>query len=176
MRRSRSITCAVLAILAVGLSATAASANQPDRQVLPVSNPGFGDIPAGVACAFPISLNPVQPYPGNQLTFFDRNGNVVHQAITVGPSTWKITNLDTNASYTFAVAAARANVTPHDDGSVTVALSGGIVGFNAPTDTPPGPFALTFSGRLVINITADGTGTFIQRKGTSTDLCAAVAP
>jgi hypothetical protein len=168
--------CAVLATLAVGLSATAASANRPDRQLLPVSNPGFGDLPAGVACVFPVSLNPVQPYPGDQLTFFDRDGNVVRQAITVGPSTWKITNLDTNASYTFAVAAARANVTPHDDGSVTVELSGGIAGFNAPTDTPPGPFAMTFSGRLVLNIAADGTGTIIKQAGTSTDLCAAVAP
>jgi hypothetical protein len=57
-----------------------------------------------------------------------------------------------------------------------VELSGGIVGFNAPTDTPPGPFALTLSGRLVINVAADGTGTIIQRSGTSTDLCATVAP
>jgi hypothetical protein len=176
MRRARSIMCAVVVILAVGLSATAASANQPDRQVVPVSNPGFGNLPAGIACAFPISLNPVQPYPGNQLTFADRNGNVVHQAITVGPSRWKITNLDTNASYTFAVAAARQNVTFHDDGSVTVELSGGIVGFNAPTDTPPGPFALTFSGRLVVDVAANGTGTIIKQAGTSTDLCAAVAP
>jgi hypothetical protein len=176
MRRSRPIMCAVVVILTVGLSATAASANQPDRQLLPSSNPGFGDVPAGVACAFPVSLNPVQPYPGNQLTFFDRSGNVVRQTLIVGPSTWKITNLNTNASHTFAVAAARENVTPHDDGSVTVELSGGIVGFNAPTDTPPGPFALTFSGRLVINVAADGTGTIIQSSGTSTDLCATVAP
>jgi hypothetical protein len=176
MRHSRSITCAVIVILAVGLSATAASARQPDRQFLPSSNPGFGDLPAGVACAFPVSLNPVQPYPGNQLTFFDHNGDVVHQATTVGPSTWTITNLDTDASYIFAVAAARVNITPHDDGSVTVELSGGIVGFNAPTDTPPGPFALTFSGRLVLDIAADGAGTIIQQSGTSTDLCATVAP
>jgi hypothetical protein len=124
----------------------------------------------------PVSLNPVEPYPGNQLTFFDRNGHSLHQAITVGPSTWKITNLDTNASYTFAVAAARANITPHDDGSVSVELSGGIVGFNAPTDTPPGPFAMTFSGRLVLNIGVDGAGTIIRQSGASTDLCAKVAP
>jgi hypothetical protein len=174
MRRTRSIVCAVMVIVAVGLPATAASARQPDRQ--PSTQTGFGDIPAGVACVFPISLNAVQPYPGNQLTFFDRNGNVVHLATTVGRSTWKITNLDTSASYTFAVAGGRTNVTPHDDGSVTVVLSGGIVGSNAPTDSPPGPFAITFSGHLVLNISADGIFTFIQQSGTTTDLCAKVAP
>jgi hypothetical protein len=174
MRRLQSIACAVVVVLTVGFSATAASARPPDRQT--VELPGFGDLPAGVACVFPVSLNPVEPVLGNQLTFFDRDGNVVRQATTAGPGTWKITYLDTNASYTFTGPGGRTNVKPHADGSVTIEISGGIIGFNTPTDTPPGPFTLTISGHLVVNVAADGTGTIIQLSGTTTDLCAKVAP
>jgi hypothetical protein len=49
------------------------------------------------------------------------------------------------------------------------------IGFNAPTDTPPGPFSFMNIGRLVLVIAPDGSGTITQLSGNTTDLCAAVA-
>ena len=148
----------------------------PVRQSLDSVTAGFGDLPAGIACAFAVSLNPVQPYRGTELTYFTKSGDVVRDVTVATRSTWKITNLDTQASYTFGVAAGRLSATPQADGSVTIAISGGVVGFNAPTDTPAGPFSQTFSGHLVLSVDSAGNGTTISHAGTPTDLCAAVAP
>ena len=54
-------------------------------------------------------------------------------------------------------------------------ISGGSVGWNAPTDTPPGPFTLENIGRLVFVIDSNGNGT-LAVTGNQTDLCATVAP
>lgn len=52
----------------------------------------------GVACAFPIPLHLIGGDQGQNLTFFDRNGNVVREMGTATHATWRITNLDTEKS------------------------------------------------------------------------------
>jgi hypothetical protein len=155
----------------------------PASAVAPISEPYgpasaggsvAGTYPAGTACEFAVSFSIVSGGTGQQLTFLDQNGNLVRIFNRVRPSTWVITNLDTGKSATVRIPAGAGRITPKPDGSTIVTISGGAIGFNSPTDTPPGPFALTNVGRLVFVIAPDGTGT-LSLSGTATDLCALVA-
>jgi hypothetical protein len=87
-----------------------------------------------------------------------------------------VTNLDTGVSHRFTLPAGRLDLTTAPDGTVTVRISGGAVGFNTPTDIPEGPFTFTNVGRLLQRIAPDGTGTLVSVSGHRFDLCAAVAP
>ena len=85
-----------------------------------------------------------------------------------------ITNLDTGKTYSLRLPAGTGRITFAADGTTTVTITGGAIGFNSPADTPPGPFSLTNVGRLVFVIAPDGTGT-LSLEGAQTDLCAAVS-
>jgi hypothetical protein len=154
-------------------SATAAGADAPSRE--PVTGAGLGAFPAGIACPFAVSFDLVSGADGQLFTFFDHNGDVVRLMNTTMPGTWIITNLDTGASITLTGQGGVARITPSADGTTTVVLSGGIIGFNTPADTPPGPFALWIDGRLNVLIKSDGTVTLSQLAGKTVDLCAAVS-
>ena len=163
---------AFIGVMGVSL-ATPAMAAPPTRE--PRTPSGFGPAPAGIACAFPVSIDLISGDEGHDFTFFDKNGNVVRQMSTARPSTWAITNLDTGASYSFNLPAGHLRLTTSSDGTTTVVISGASVGFNAPTDTPPGPFTTSDVGRLVLVIDPDGNGTILSVSGKEVDLCAAVA-
>jgi hypothetical protein len=159
-------------------SATPAGADAPSREPGGASiggvTPGV-PYPAGVACPFPVSFDLVGGGEGQLFTFFDHNGDPIRLMNHARPSTWVFTNLDTGASYTLALPAGLTRIRPSADGTTTVELSGGIIGFNAPTDTPPGPFALAITGRIIFVVAPDGTGTLAKVSGTTVDLCAAVS-
>jgi len=170
-----SLVIFIMATLAAGAAPAAAVA--PIREPYGPSSAGgsvAGTYPAGVACPFAVSLEIVSGGTGQQLTFFDGNGDVVRISNRVTPSTWVITNLDTGKSHSLQLPAGAGTITCGADGTTTVVITGGAIGFNAPTDTPPGPFALTNVGRLMFVIAPDGTGT-LSLKGEQTDLCAAVS-
>ena len=178
MRRSRVV--ASLAIFTMGAlvwAAAPAAGVGPIREPYGPSSAGgsvAGTYPAGVACPFAVSFEIVSGGTGQQLTFFDSNGDVVRISNRVTPSTWVITNLDTGESHTLRLPAGTGTITFAADGTTTVVISGGAIGFNAPADTPPGPFSLTNVGRLTFVIAPDGTGT-LSLLGVQTDLCAAVS-
>jgi hypothetical protein len=178
MRRTQVVLSLFMLTLAALMSAaTPASAVAPIREPYGPSSAGgsvAGTYPAGVACPFAVSLEIVSGGTGQQLTFVDRNGDVVRIANRVTPSTWVITNLDTGESHTVQLPAGTGRITFAADGTTTVVITGGAIGFNSPTDTPPGPFSLTNVGRLVFVIAPDGTGT-LSLRGTQTDLCDAVS-
>jgi hypothetical protein len=109
------------------------------------------------------------------VTFFDRAGNVVRQTDHARPSTWVFTNLDSGKSVTLQLPAGTLTITPLADGTTKIFINGSAIGFNAPTDTPPGPFSFMSNGHLVLVIASDGSGTITQLSGNTTDLCAAVA-
>jgi hypothetical protein len=170
----------LLVLVAMGLStlwATPAGADAPSRQPggASVGNPS-GTFPAGVVCTFPVSFGVVSGGEGQLFTFIDHNGHVVRLMNHAKPSVWFFTNLDSGASYTLKLPAGLDRIAPSADGTTTVTISGGAIGFNAPTDTPPGPFALTNVGHLIFVIAPDGTGTLTKLSGKQTDLCAAVGP
>jgi hypothetical protein len=172
MRQLFRLGVALTVVAGVSLGSPAMAA-QPNRE--PSQPSGFGELPAGVACAFPVSIDLVSGDEGQNFTFFDQDGNVVRQVGTARTSVWRITNLDTNVSYTVNLPGGTLTSTPASDGSTTVVVAGGAIGFNAPTDTPPGPFSFTNVGRVVLVIAPDGSGTIVSMSGHTFDLCAAVA-
>ena len=174
MKHVLRIVAASVFVGAMGVAfAAPAMAVPPSRT--PSEPTGLGTVPAGIACAFPISIDLVSGDEGHDFTFFDKNGDVVRQMGTARTSMWKITNLDTDVSYSFKLPGGHLRLTTASDGTTTVVISGGSVGWNAPTDTPPGPFTLENIGRLVFVIDPNGNGT-LTVTGNQTDLCATVAP
>ena len=137
---------------------------------------GLGPIPAGVACAFPVSIDLVSGDKGKLFTFYDKDGNVVREAGTANHSTWLVTNLDTGKTYTVQLPGGLLTTTTSPDGTVNGVINGGVLGFNAPTDVPAGPFAFAGTGHFVFTIDPnDGHSTIVKETGQKTDLCAAVA-
>jgi hypothetical protein len=174
MKRVRMATALGIIIATASVwSATPAGADPPGRQ--PGGAQGLGAFPAGVACPFAVSFDLVAGGEGQLFTFVDHGGDLVRLMNTARPATWVVTNLDTGATYTFTGQGGVTRITPSADGTTTVVASGGIIGFNSPTDTPPGPFALSIEGHLIFVIAPDGTGTLTQVSGKITDLCAAVS-
>jgi hypothetical protein len=178
MRRAQVVVSLVMFTLGAWVSAaTPASAAAPIREPYGPSSAGgsiAGTYPAGVACPFAVSLEIVSGGTGQQLTFVDRSGDAVRIFNRVTPSTWVITNLDTGESHSVQLPAGTGRITFAADGTTTVTITGGAIGFNSSTDTPPGPFSLTNVGRLVFVIAPNGTGT-LSLRGEQTDLCAAVS-
>jgi len=173
-----STIASLVVLLASSVTAAPADATGPIQEPYGPGSAGgsvAGTYPAGIACPFAVSFEIVSGGTGKQWTFFDANGSVVRIHNHVGPSTWVITNLETAASFTVRLPAGNGTVRFAPDGTVTVTISGGAIGFNAPTDTPPGPFSLTNVGHLVFVVAPDGTGSLAQLSGKRTDLCAAVA-
>ena len=107
---------------------------------------------------------------GQTFTFFDHDGNVVREAGTARPSVWKVTNVATGKSYTVNLPAGHLESTSAPDGTVTQSLSGGVIGYNTPADTPAGPFAHANVGRFVVEIAPDGAGTLVKATGSQVDL------
>jgi hypothetical protein len=160
------------------LMATPAGAVAPIREPYGPGSAGgsiAGTYPAGVACPFAVSFEIVAGGTGQQWIFLDQNGDVARIQNRVGPSTWVITNVDSGDSHTLQLPAGNGMIRFAADGTLTVTISGGVIGFNAPTDTPPGPFSLAVAGHVVFVVAPDGTGTLAQESGKVTDLCAAVS-
>jgi len=164
----------ILALGTVVALSTGAMAVKPDKG--PSEPLGIGTLDPGVACAFAVSIDLISGDQGQAFTFFDQSGNVVREMGTARPSTWRITNLESHASRTVDLPAGHLRSSTAPDGTMFVDISGGSIGFNGPTDTPPGPFAFTNVGHLVLAIRPDGTGTLVSVTGRRFDLCQAVAP
>lgn len=178
MRRAQAVAPLVVLALMAGVSTAApAAAVAPIREPYGPSSAGgsiAGTYPAGLACPFAVSLEITSGGTGEQLTFLDGSGDLVRIFNRVTPSTWVITNLDTGESHTVRLPAGTGRISFAEDGSTIVTITGGAIGFNAPADTPPGPFSLTNVGRLDFVIAPDGTGT-LSLRGVQTDLCATVS-
>jgi hypothetical protein len=164
----------VSAVIAVGVSTgSAAMAVPPTHE--PTAPTGIGVVPAGQACSFAVDIELVSGDQGRMITFFDHEGNVTRIMGTARPSVWSITNVETGASATVNLPAGHQTVTFLADGTAHIEISGGVIGFQGPLDTPAGPFAFTNVGRLIVNIALDNTGTLLALSGHRFDLCAAVA-
>ena len=135
---------------------------------------GLGTVPAGIACAFPISIDLVSGDEGHDFTFLTRTA--------MSYAKWELLWMcrcgrSRTSTRMFRIRSnlpgGHLRLTTASDGTTTVAISGGSVGWNAPTDTPPGPFTLENIGRLVFVIDPNGNGT-LTVTGNQTDLCATV--
>jgi hypothetical protein len=174
MKRLIAVVVPVLLGVVVG-AATPAAAAKPIIEAGVPGTPIAGTYPAGVACSFPVSFEVVSGGEQTVFTYLDNDGNFERQVTVAKASVWRFTNLSSSTSVIVPLVADRTEVTVADDGTVTVTISGGVIGFNAPTDTPPGPFALAISGHLIFVIAPSGAGTITQRSGKVIDLCDAVS-
>jgi hypothetical protein len=173
MRGTRIGLCVAACVAALIGSAIPAGAVPPERE--PGGSVGFGEIPAGIACEFAVSIDLVSGGQGQRVAFFDRAGNLVRETDHARPSTFLFTNLDTGKSVALRLPGGTLTITPLADGTTKIVINGSAIGFNAPTDTPPGPFSFTSNGHLVLVVASDGNSTITQLSGNPTDLCAAVA-
>jgi len=166
-------------VIASGVIVVALCAGSVAGAVPPVHEPtaptGIGVVPAGIACPFEVDIELVSGDQGRMITFFDHEGNVTRIMGTARPSVWRITNTATGATVNVTLPAGHQTVTFLPDGTAHIEISGGVIGFQGPADTPAGPFAFTNVGRLIVNIAPDNTGTLLALSGHRFDLCAAVA-
>jgi hypothetical protein len=162
------------AVMAVALFAGSGVGAVPPLHE-PTAPTGIGVQPAGQACSFAVDIELVSGDQGRMTTFFDHEGNVTRVMGTARPSVWSITNVGTGVSANVKLPAGHQTVTFLPDGTTHIEISGGVIGFQGPSDTPAGPFAFTNVGRLVVNIAPDNTGTLLALSGHRFDLCAAVA-
>jgi hypothetical protein len=133
------------------------------------------DLPAGVACAFPLRVEGT----GDKRImreFTDRNGNVVRLLSAGKGFTLTFTNTSPGGeSLTLQSNGSVERTTVNSDGTRTVVSTGHNVLILFPTDIPAGPSTTLYVGQIVYTIDADGVFTLQSTSGTTTDICALLA-
>jgi hypothetical protein len=166
MRIATKSAGALTAALALLLSAaTPAFAEQPA--------PNF-ELPAGIACSFPLRVVGSGDGPQAFTTFTDRDGQV--RTIIAGTGhALTFTNLDTGATTSTRATGGLTRSQTNADGSITFYLTGNQLLILFPSDEPAGPSTIVHSGRVVYDLGADGS-TFTVRtvSGKQLDICAAL--
>lgn len=162
----RTVVAAGTAALALGMgTSTALGAEDPDFTVT---------FPAGLACAgFDLR---VEGWVGNQQfrEFTDRDGNV--RSISAGTgSALTFTNMSNDATVSFRSNGSTTHKTFGSDGTTTNRMTGHNVLFMYPTDVPAGPSTTLYVGQVVFTADSDQNYTLQSARGTSTDICAALA-
>jgi flagellar hook assembly protein FlgD len=134
------------------------------------------DLPAGTACAFDlridISVNP------NRVTkeFRDENGNLVRTISAGKGNTLVFTNLTTGESITTKANGSVEKATYNANGTRRVVATGHNVIILFPTDTPPGPSTILYTGRVVYDVFSGEEFRLVSTSGAQRDLCAELAP
>jgi len=130
------------------------------------------DLPAGVACSFPLRVEIWNNTNRVFKEFTDKNGNVV-RILTAGKgNTLAFTNLLTGETVQLKANGAVEHITLNADGSQTWEVTGHNVLILFPTDVPAGPSTTLYVGRVVFTVDTSGTFTLQSTSGTATDICA----
>jgi hypothetical protein len=162
----RTVVAAATAALTLGMGTSTA---------LGAEDPFWYEIDAGLACS-DFALR-VEGSGGNwhSREFADREGNVVRVLGTgTGPSLTFI-NLSTGATFSLASNGVTKRDSFGEDGTTTTRMTGHSVLIMFPSDVPPGPSTTLYVGQIVFTIDADGIWTLQSARGTSNDICAALA-
>ena len=101
-------------------------------------------------------------------------GTVTH-SVTVQAGEYTLTNLSTGESITEYLDGAVFHDRLFSDGTSRATLTGEFIVVLFPTDTPPGPSTRLYNGRMDYVTDAEGNWTVLSFRGTSVDLCAALA-
>lgn len=163
----RTVVAAATAALALGMgTSTALGAEDPDFTVT---------FPAGLACAG-FGLR-VEGWGGNQQfrEFTDRDDNLVRSISAGTGSALTFTNLSSDASVSFRSNGSTTRTTFGSDGTTTIRMTGHNVLFMYPTDVPAGPSTTLYVGQVVFTADSDQNYTLQSARGSSTDICAALA-
>jgi hypothetical protein len=133
-------------------------------------------LPAGTACSFAVGLDVT---PGNQhtKTLVDEDGDPV-RTITAGTGdAVTLTNAETGETLQFRSNGAVTQTVYNDDGTQTVTSTGHLILILFPGDEPAGPSTTLIAGRIVYDVvTATQVFTVQSISGSTTDLCALLAP
>jgi hypothetical protein len=134
------------------------------------------EVPAGLACEFPLGLDALGAPNRVCKEFTDGNGNVVRLLMAGKGDTLTFTNLSTHESLVQTTGGSVAHVKQNSDGTQTWTSTGHNVLILFPTDDPAGPSTTLYVGKLVFNVDpATGVFTLQSVAGTSTDICAALS-
>jgi hypothetical protein len=133
-------------------------------------------LPAGTACTFALQVDqPLADHRNEKFT--DVNGTLVTTlSVGKGPNT-TLTNLSNGNTLTLRGNGSGTFTTPTADGLFTVRAVGHTILILFPTDVPAGPSTTLVAGTIVYTRDADFNFTLGEDaiRGTTTDLCAAVA-
>lgn len=134
------------------------------------------DLPAGVACpGFDLRIELWSPDHRVSRSFTDRNGYLRFLNAGQG-NTLVFTNLNNSIKLTVPTNGSVESIKQSPDGSRqdwTVTGHNAIVWF--PTDIPPGPATIVYSGRVRFSVdTNAGVSTLRATSGTSFDVCRAL--
>jgi hypothetical protein len=162
--RTRLLAVATVAAVTVAcVTATGANASPP------IPLPPSPDVtwPAGTLCNFPLRIVTTE---NKSLLHEFPNG----QVLITGKLTQRVTNLDTGVSRTFK-ASGPLRVIPHDNGTTTVISTGRILITLSSAADAGGPGIFIYTGRVVYQVSADGTTTSVSRIPNSLNVCTVLA-
>lgn len=170
---------APIALLAAALLAFPAGANAlpPIPGDTPADFPPDLVLPAGLGCPdFALGIEATGVSSKVQ-TFLDRNGDPVRVLTTGKGYTLTFINDDTGAEVVFRATGSNRTAVTNPDGTTSVTDRGAVGIILFPSDTPKGPSATLYHGRVEYTLTADGTNTFLslETSGTSIDICEALS-
>ncbi|GEK21851.1 hypothetical protein [Cellulomonas xylanilytica] len=163
--RTRALRGATVALVALGLAASAAPAQATPDVATPDSTMA---LPAGLACTFPVTVT--------------GTGGFRHEH-TKGPVTTTtglgqnltVTNDASGDSIRLRSSGATSVTTTLPDGSKHVVLLGANLVILFPTDIPAGPSMTLYKGRVEYTVDAAETWTIVSTSGRATDLCEALS-
>jgi hypothetical protein len=154
-----------LAVVTLLLMPGVARADQPMREGLPQA-----DFTIQGSCSFDVDLHIIR---NNEfITTFSDGRQLITGALVVS-----LTNVDTGKAITLNISGP-VFFTPHEDGSLTVALNGRSLVFFAAGDLGPGSAGVLelTSGPAVIEFDANGSAvSYTKASAATVDLCAVLA-
>ena len=140
------------------------------------ADPAFQlELPAGLACDFPLTITGFGAGPQVFRTFIDRDDQV--RTITAGTgNALTFTNTANGETLSTPANGGATRTQSRADGTTRLELTGHNVVILFPTDDPAGPSTTVHSGRVVLDVGADGS-TFTVRSvtGATLDVCAALS-
>ncbi len=129
-------------------------------------------LPAGQACPdFPLSLLVTG---GNLITreFTDQEGEVVRVLQAGDGFDLTFTNVSTGKQLTVSTHGSVSRTTLNPDGTATVESTGHNLIILFPTDDPPGPSTILYTGRIVYTVAPGDVFTVQSVSGKQRDICA----
>jgi hypothetical protein len=137
-----------------------------------VQTPTF-DLPACLGCSFPLLIEGTNANL-RVVTFKDENGGPVRTINVRTGVVLTYTNRTTGESISFKTSGSvESTVTANGINTVAATGHNGLILF--PSDSPAGPTATQYTGKIVYTVDEAGNFTLVSASGKNTDICAALS-
>jgi len=161
--RNRFAVATIVAAAVLMGTGTVANAEPP----IPIPPNPETTWPAGTVCPYPVHVVATE---NKSLLHQLSNG----QLVITGKLTERVTNLDTGRSESYKVSGP-LRIISHDDGSATVISHGRLFLSLSSSADVGGPGLFIYIGRVVAQVSPDGTLVSVSRIPRVIDVCAALA-